>query len=339
MKKTAAFVFAVLLTAAGCFDRRPVLHVYTWADYIAPEVAEAFETAYGCRIVIDTFDSNEMLFAKLKSGSVGYDIIVPSSYALPMFEHEGLLQKLDRTQIKTALANTDTNFICRSEYAIHYTTSITGLSVRKTPETENLTPSWRMLTNDVFKGRVTLLNDVRETMGLALKTLGYSLNTVNPKEITEAEALLINWRKHIGKFENEQYKSGLASGEFNLVHGYSGDLWQVQEEHPSCVFIYPKEGYARTFDELCILKTAPNPELAHQFIDFLFRPEQAAKNIQYIGYVMPCSAAYPLLPKELRNNPVFFPPPEIMALGENIEYLGENLRLYTEAWDHVKSAN
>jgi spermidine/putrescine transport system substrate-binding protein len=185
---------------------------------------------------------------------------------------------------------------------------------------------------------MTMLNDMRETLGAALKSLGFSLNTKSDRELAAARDVVIRWKKNLAKFENEQYKTGLASGEFLLVHGYSGDILQVQEENEDIVFAVPKEGTSISCDDLVVPKGAKSVELAHRFINFLHDPNVAAENTEFIAYLCPNRPSYQFLGDDIMKNPAIFLDPEIRAKSEIIDDLGEDNVKYTRVWDEIKAA-
>ena len=184
---------------------------------------------------------------------------------------------------------------------------------------------------------MTLLNDYRETIGVALKFLGYSLNTVNDEELAQARDVVLRWKKNIAKFDNEQYKNGLASGEFQLTHGYNGDLILVREENDDIGIAVPREGSQITFDDMVIPVDAPRPDLAHKMINFILEPQSAATLTESIMFLCPNLPSYELLAPETRADPVLFPPEEVIAKLETIEDLGEDNIKYTQIWDEIKA--
>ncbi len=175
-------------------------------------------------------------------------------------------------------------------------------------------------------------------LGAALKFLGSSLNSTDPTQLASARNIALRWKQNIAKFENEQYKTGIASGEFFLVHGYAGDLIQAAAENEDIRIFIPEEGTAFSCDDLCIPKDAKNVDLAHAFIDYLTGPVIAAENMEWIGYRAPNSAAYAHVSTEFRSIEVLFPPDELFAKCEPIDDLGDKLPLWTKEWDEVKSA-
>jgi spermidine/putrescine transport system substrate-binding protein len=179
---------------------------------------------------------------------------------------------------------------------------------------------------------------MRETIGAGLKFLGYSLNTTDPSELAAAKEVVIRWKRNIAKYENEQYKTGVASGEFLLVQGYSGDILQVQQENPDVLFAVPREGTTISVDDLIIPQGAKEIGLAHAFINFLHDPAVAAENIAFLKYLCPNKDAYGRLPEDLRRNPGIFMDPGLRAKSEIIADLGSALALYVKTWDEIKAA-
>ena len=235
---------AVSVLAVGCKNATAVLHVYTWADYIKPEIVARFEKDNACKVVIDTFDSNEAMYAKIKAGATGYDIITPTSYMVSLLQAQGMLQPLDKTLLPNT-GHVDSDYLKIAidktmDHSVPYMLTNTGIAYLKS-KVRDFEPTWAMFDRADLKGRMVMLNDMRETIGAALKFLGYSLNSTSEEELAKARDIVLGWKKNLAKFENEQYKTGLASGEFLLVHGYSGDILQVQAENKDIAFAMPKE--------------------------------------------------------------------------------------------------
>lgn len=325
----------------GCGGGRPVLHVYNWSDYIKPSLVSQFEREFDCRVVIDTFDSNEAMFARLRAGATGYDVIFPSSYMVQIMQQHDMLLPLDHDQLPNKI-HLDPDYLKMAAdksltYAVPYMVSNAGLAYRA-DLVEDVEPTWAMLDRTDLRGRMTLLDDMRETIGAALKFLGYSLNTRNVEELEAARDVVIGWKRNIATFDNEQYKNGIASGEFLLVHGYNGDIMQVMEENENVVYIVPQEGVSIALDEMVIPVHARQVELAHAFINFLHRPEVAAANTEYVFFLAPNTAAYALIDAELLDDPAINLAPEILAKSEVLEDLGADNALYTRIWDQIKAA-
>lgn len=339
----AVGIVAVVFGAAACGGpkAKAVLHIYTWADYVKPELVARFETENNCKVVIDTFDSNEAMYAKLKAGASGYDVVTPSSYFVAIMAQQGMLQDLDHAKLPN-LANVDPSYLKIAldpgmGHSVPYMLTNTGIAYLK-DKVKDVEPTWAVFDRTDLKGRMTMLNDMRETIGAALKFLGYSLNTTDDRELAQARDVVIRWKRNLAKFENEQYKSGIASGEFLLVHGYSGDLLSAQTENLQVTFVAPKEGLSISCDDLVILKGAAATELAYKFIDFLHDPGVAVANSQVVMYLCPNTGAYAKLPASFMDNPAVKLDPAVQAKCEVIRDLGPDNAKYAKIWDQIKAA-
>lgn len=341
LQTAAAAAATTALPSCAKASARPTLTIFTWADYLSDDARASFETTNNCKVVIDTFDSNEAMIAKLEGGATGYDLLVPSSYAVRALAEKNLLQPLDHAKIPN-LAGIDPDYLAkaldpRMEVSVPYMMAPTCLAYLKS-KVPNPEPSWAMFARADLKGRVTLLDDMREVLGAALITLGHSINTTDPAHLDAAAGVAIGWKRNIAKFENERSKTGIASGEFVLVHGYAGDLITVRDENSDIQIAIPREGAVFSCDDLCIPRSAAHPDLAHAFINHVSAPDTCAENMEWIGYRAPNAKAYPILSEDFRANEVLFPPAEVFAKCEPIGYLGDALPLFAKAWDKVKNA-
>jgi spermidine/putrescine transport system substrate-binding protein len=326
---------------SGCSDPRPVLHIYNWADYMNPDVLKKFEKQNNCRIVLDTFESNEAMYAKLKAGAKGYDLIFPTSYMAGIMKEQGMLQPLKHDLIPN-LANLDRKYLAltqdpQMEYGVPYLISLSGIGYNKTRLGEQ-EPTWALFTKPEIARRCTLLNDMRESIGAALKSLGYSLNTTSEAELAAAQQVLVKWKKNIAKFEVEEALRGLSSAEFLLVHAYNGDILQAMGENKDLAFLVPKEGTTVASDDMVIPANADQVELAHAFINFIHDPANSAENMEFVSYLSPNVEGQKLVSEEFRKNPAIFIDPAVMAKSEVIRDLGKNNDKYTRVWDAVKAA-
>ena len=255
-----------------------------------------------------------------------------------------MLQPINKANIPN-LANVDPEFLANvsldkeMKYSVPYMSGTTGLAYRK-DMVSDFEPSWTVYAREDLAARMTFLDDVREVMGAALKTLGYSLNSTNEAEIEAAADLVISWKHNVARFDNEGYKAGIASSEFWVVQGYGGDVQQIidENEDEDIVYVLPKEGFTMWEDTMAIPAGADNVELAEKFINFIHSAEVAVANIEYNYYLCPNTAAYPLLSEEILANEVVFVPREKLARGEQILDLGEDIALYNKAWNRVKAA-
>lgn len=329
----------VLLLSTLTATAAETLHIYTWADYISPDIVEKFEKQHTCRVVMDTFDSNEAMFAKLKAGAVGYDVIFPTTYMVQVMTAEGMLTPLESASLPN-LKQVDPAILAKignaeMKHSVPYTVGYAIAAYRK-DKVASAPASWAAFAQPALAGRMTLLDDMRETIGAALKSLGYSINTRDEKQLAEAQAVLLAWKKNIAKFDNEGYKAGLDSGEFLFVHGYSGDLFQVAQENSKIALLIPQEGVTLSCDEMVIPKTAPKPALAHAFINFLLDPDIAAENMEWMGYLCPNPEALKKVSPDFLQNPAITIPADIQAKSEVIQDLGPDITKYIRVWDAVK---
>ncbi len=344
MKKIifSAAVLIIAASMAGCSGNKKELYIYNWSDYINEDLIKQFEDENNCKVVMDFFDSNETMYAKLKAGAAGYDIVFPSSYMVKLMSEEQLIQKIDHAKIPN-YKNLDPKYTKFSEdpsneYSIPYMISNTGIGYLKTKAGDDFEASWNIFGNPEYKGRMTMLNDMREAIGAALKYLGYSMNTADAKELEAAKKVLIGWKKNLAKFEADQYKNGLVSEEFYFSQGYSGDVFQVVEENENIGYAIPKEGTTLSIDNMVILKESKNIDLAYKFINFMLDGKAAAKNMEYVYYLAPNKDAYQYLSDEIKNEPSILMPEEILVKCEALMDLGDKNELYSKVWDEVKAA-
>ena len=342
--RTLAGMALAIGVVAGCSPAKPELHIYTWTDYISSSVIERFEKENDCRIVVDTFDSNESMYEKLRAGSTGYDIIMPSSYQIPLMIKNKLIRPLDHSKLPNVAKNFDKNFenciLDKSfSYNVPYAVTYTGFAYRGDKVGNAPINSWKIFGASALKGRMSLLSDMRETIGGGLMFLGYSLNSTNAEEIAKAVDVVIGWKRNIAKFDNEQYKSAVASGEFFVGHGYSSDIIQIMLDDGHVGFSLPKEGFVIAFDEMVVSIDSAQPDLAHKFIDFCYDPDVAAVNMTDVCAPMPVSSAFDKLDDKLRR---------LIVLDKTTLSRGQVLmdfadrpeihNLYVKAWDKIKAS-
>jgi len=338
--KNLHIALCTLLLATGC-ARKPALYVYNWTDYMNPDLIHQFEKEFNCRVVQDFYDSNEAMFAKIKAGGSGYDLIFPSGYMISIMRQQGMLQPLDLSRIPN-IRHMDPLILDITqdramEYSVPYMAGSTGIGYQKgrVPDFE---PTWGMFDRTAYKGRITMLNDMRECIGAALKFLGYSYNSTSDAELAQARDVVIRWKRNLAKFESDQYKNGLVSSEFLITHGFSGDVLQVMAESDDIGFAVPREGTSVAVDAMVIPASARQVDLAHAFINFLHRPEVAAANIVFVQYRCPNLAAYALLTPEMRADEAIFLPDEVMKRCEVILDLGGNNAKFAKVWDDIRAA-
>lgn len=338
--KRITFSILAMLIAAGCSEKR-TLYVYNWSDYIDEELVRQFEDENDCKVVVDSFDDNESMLAKLMAGATGYDIIFPSSYMIPTLIKNNLVAPLDTNLLPNVIANIDCKYKSTFHsdtmvYSVPYAFSATGIAYRK--DVFNLTNdsemSWEILKSPVSQSRVCMLNDMREMIGIGLHMNGYSINTKNRKEVEKGLSYSKELKKYARKLDNTQYRVGLASGEFYIAIGYTSDILQVMEENPDSPigFFIPKEGSNCCWDEFAITSRA-DIELAHKFIDFFYVPENAARNMKYICATVPNRGIWNYVGESEMTNALLNVNKATLDKLELIEDVGDSIEIYIDAWD------
>ncbi|MDG2526702.1 extracellular solute-binding protein [Stenotrophomonas sp. HITSZ_GD] len=336
------------------------LNVYNWSDYIAAGTVPGFEQASGVKVVYDTFDSNELLEAKLLAGASGYDVVVPSLSFLGRQIQAGVFQPLDKSKIPN-LANLDPAMMARiaqqdpgNKYAVPYLWGTTGIGynvdkIKAVFGTDEVVNSWDLVfkPENVAKLKdcgVTLLDTPSEIIPTVLNYLGEDPNSTDPAVITRAVKVLRSIRPYIRNFHSSQYIDALAKGNICLAVGWSGDVLQARDRAKEAdngvhvAYSIPKEGALQFFDMLAIPKDAPHPDNAHAFINYLLRPEVAAANTNFVSYPNPVTTATPLIDAAIRDNPTIYPPPEVQAKLFGLKIMPPEVdRLYTRQWTELKT--
>ncbi|MCL2472308.1 MAG: extracellular solute-binding protein [Treponema sp.] len=337
MKRNFILFGVIALAGLGvisCKDNK--LNVYNWSYYTPPSVIEKFEKEYNVQVVIDEYASNEEMYTKLKTGGAGYDLVFPSQDYTSIMIRQGMFEKIDKSLIPN-LKNIDPLVLSKAtydptmEYSVPYYWGAAGVIVNKAkvPDYEK---SWSIFSRPDLKGRMTMLDDMREVMGDALVFLGYSVNTKNPQEIIAARDLINNqWKPNLTKFDAEAFGKGYANGDFWVVQGYAEVVYEEIADNPELmndtVYFVPKEGGPGYLDSMCILKGAKHKELAHKFIDFIHRPEIYAEFCDFFGF--PATVNVPA--RQYIKGPTWYKVEDI-ANTELKEDLGDALELYNDAW-------
>lgn len=320
------------------------LHIFNWSEYIDPDVYADFEAEFGVHVVEDTFASNEDMLAKLQGGATGYDIIVPSDYMVEIMTELDMLASLDLSNIPNR-SNLyprfqDPPYDPGNVHCIPYQWGTTGIGYNS-DEFDEPPDSWAYLFDpdmaSQFAGRMSMLNDNREAIGAALKYLGYSLNSTDPAELEEAKQLLMQQKEWVSTYDSEQYEDLLMTEDTIIAHGWSGDFFMAAVEDERIWYAIPKEGGVVWADNLCVPNTSPNQYTAEVFINYLLRPEVAAKISNFTWYASPVEAAESLIDPEILEEPAIYPPPDVMERLEWIEDVGEATELYDRIWTEVRA--
>jgi spermidine/putrescine-binding protein len=339
---------SLLLSLIGCGGAQgkmaKELHIYNWSEYIDPQIYADFEQEFGVRVIEDTFANNEELLAKLQAGATGYDVIVPSDYMVEIMIGEGLLAEIDHGNIPN-ISNIDAKFADPPYdpgmvHCVPYQWGTTGIGYNA-DSFEEPPDSWAYLFDPELAGpnagRITMLNDVREAFAAALKYLGYSLNTTNEEELTQARDLLLQQKPMVYAYDSEQYEDLLSADETVLAHGWSGDFFMIAAEDERIWYAIPKEGGVIWADNLCVPASAPNQYTAEVFINYLLRPDVGAAISNYTWYASPNSAATEFIDQEILDEPAIYPPPEVVDKLEWLQDVGDATPLYERMWTEVKA--
>jgi spermidine/putrescine transport system substrate-binding protein len=320
------------------------LNFYNWDTYIGETTLPDFTKATGIDVNMSLFATNDELFAKLRAGNPGFDVIVPGSEFVERMIKANMLEPLDHAKIPN-IKNISPEFIKDApydpgrKYSLPYTWLVIGIGYRKSKVKE--TPdSWKWLfDSDAYKGKIAVMSDASELFRNCFKYLGHSLNDASPELLKQAETLLIKQKPNIKSFHEDNGQDLLLSGEVDVVMEYNGDIAQVMTEDDDLNFVVPKEGAMKQSDTLAIPKGAPHPENATDFINFIFNPEVGAEISKTIKYPSPNAAAVKLMPDSYKDNPVIFPPADLMAKCEYPNYLGPDFtRLLDEAMTRLRAA-
>lgn len=327
------------------------LYVFTWSDYTNPEVIAQFESENNVKVVLDTFDTNEDMIAKVRVGNSGYDVVVPSDYAVEIMVKEGLLAPLDKSKLPNITNMLPENmaqyFDPDNAYSVPYLYGMTGIAYNKTVFA---TPpdSWAALFDTAqlgpYSGKVSMLDDEREAPGAVLRYLGKSVNDTDPATLQQVQDILIAQKPLLTAYNSNDVQRKLIGGEYVIAQAYNGMAIQailgLEDEFPgdpNIGWVMPKEGGIVWQDNLAIVKDSRNAELAHKFLDFTMRPEIAVKNAEYVYYLTPNAGAVKQLPQELQDLYAqgFAPDAEMYKRLERTRVV-ENSSVFTDLWTAVK---
>ncbi|MFC8687146.1 PotD/PotF family extracellular solute-binding protein [Brevibacillus porteri] len=339
-----ALTAVLAVTAVGCSSsseqEQQVLNIYSWADNFDPDVIKDFEQKFNVKVNYDVYGSNEEMLAKIQAGASGYDLIQPSDYMVGTMIQLGLLEELNKANIPN-MGNIVSTFKTppfdkENKYSLVYTWGITGIAYNKKYVKETPT-SWNDLWNEAYKGRVIMLNDPREVMGMALIKNGFSNSTKNTEELEKSFADLKKVVPNVVAFDTDNIKQKMIAEEAWIGTVWSGDAAFIHAQNPDVDYVIPKEGATIWADTLAIPKGAKNKEMAEKFINYLMDPEVSVKNYESIGYSNPNEKAYPLHSEEYRSNKMVFLDTADIARAEWLVDVGETLQQYDRYWTEMKS--
>tara|TARA_B100001094_G_scaffold318610_1_gene362411 strand:+ start:3666 stop:4733 length:1068 start_codon:yes stop_codon:yes gene_type:complete len=318
------------------------LYFYNWSEYITEEMLKEFTDETGIEVILTTYDSNEVMYSKLKMlKGTGYDLVVPSTYYVRKLWQENLIQPLDLSKISN-FKHIDVNFLDKSydpknKYSVPYIWGATAIGVNKQFIDPASITSWKDLWKPEYKNKLLLMNDVREVFHVALKLNGHSVNSTNPKHIKQAYNRLKTLIPHVTVFNSDTPAIPFLSGEVEIGMIWNGSAYMAQKEDPNIQFIYPKEGPILWMDNLSIPKRAENVEAAYAMINFLLRPDIAARISDTIGYPTANKSAKVYMNKDMANNPIIYPPEEIIKTSEFQDDIGDAAKIYDKYWQMLKT--
>ena len=350
LKKSIAILSSLFLISTsfvGCSNEKSssgnkrTLNVFNYGDYINEDLIAKFEEETGIDVIYDTYESNEIMYQKVKNSPGTYDLIFPSDYIVEKMINEDMLEKIDFNNIPN-FKNIGEDFKNlpydpNNEYSIPYMWGTIGI-IYDADKVDEPVDSWSILWDPKYKGEIFMFDSIRDTLAISLARLGYSLNSVDKNELDEAVKELIKQKPLVQSYVMDEVKDKMINGEATFATVYSGDAIFIQEEAPdlNLQYVVPKEGSNKWFDVMVIPKGAPHKSESEEFINFLSDPENAKENVEYIGYATPNKAAYELLDEETQEDETVYPPEEVLDKCEIFKDLGNKIKLYDDAWLKVK---
>lgn len=348
LKKLLAVVSFLALTTSlfvGCGNSeengKRVLNVFNYGDYINEDLISKFEEETGIDVIYNTYESNEIMYQKVKNSPGTYDLIFPSDYMVEKMIKEDMLEKIDFNNIPNfkyiGEDFKNLSYDPSNEYSIPYMWGTIGI-IYDADRVDGEVDSWDALWDEKYKGEIFMFDSIRDTLAISLTRLGYSLNSTNQEELDEAVNELIKQKPLVQSYVMDEVKDKMINGEAIFATVYSGDAIYIQEEAPdlNLQYVVPKEGSNKWFDVMVIPKGAKHKTEAEEFINFLSEPENAAENVDYIGYATPNMGAYELLDEETQEDETVYPAEEVLDKCEIFIDLGNKIKLYDDAWLKVK---
>lgn len=328
-------------SSAGSNDKD--IYFYNWGDYVDPEVLKDFEKETGYNIIYETFDSNEAMMAKIEQGKTHYDLAFPSEYTVEMMREKGLLEKLDHSKI-VGLDNIDERFLDQAydpgnEYSIPYFWGSFGIIYNTKKYSEEDLDSWEKLWDPKFEGEILSFDGARETLGIGLLKKGYSLNEKDEKILREVKNDLVPFMANVKALLADEIRMYMAQGEADIGITFSGEAAMAKDMNENLSYIIPKEGSNIWFDTMVIPKTSKNKEGSYALINYLLRPDIAARNADYLWYATPNKKAMELIDPEARNDKTLYPDDDVINKLEVFKNLGkESTILYNDLFLDLKIA-
>lgn len=353
----SAATAAAAMMAGAAWAQERVVNVYNWSDYIDESVIEEFTKETGIKVVYDVFDSNELLETKLLAGSSGYDVVVPTGNFLARQIQAGVFQKLDKSKLPNlsnmwdVVSERTAKYDPGNEYSINYMWGTVGIGYNQKKVQEALgvesIDSWDVVFNPEKLAKladcgVYMLDSPTDIIPTAFQYLGIDPESTSPEDIAKAEELLLKIRPYVRKFHSSEYINALANGDICLAVGWSGDVFQARdraaEADQGVVVNYsiPTEGAQMWFDQIAIPADAPHVEEAHEFINYIMKPEVAAKATNYIYFPNGNKASQEFVEKEIMEDPAIYPDEATLSKLFTVSpYDPRTQRLVTRSWTKI----
>ena len=312
------------------------LHVYSWSDYIAEDTVPNFEQEFGVKVTYDTYESNEEMMAKLQAGATGYDVIVPSGYIIPVLVATDLIAPINRKYLSN-WGNLSPIFLNlptdpNSVHTVPWQWGTSGIAYRS-DKLGTPVDSWAVFHDAKLKGKLTMMDDGREVIGSQLRYRGHSLNSTDAQELAQAKKDAVDAKKNLKAYISAPVKAQLISGDVWISQLWNGDTAQARAEQPNLAYVVPKEGCTIWADNMCVPQTAPNKRAAHEWMNYILRPNVGAKISEATGYGTPNAAA-----AKAMKNPVPYPTEEELKRLEYQVDLGKDAAAWDQIWTEIKSA-
>jgi spermidine/putrescine transport system substrate-binding protein len=335
-------LLAFLMLIPPAFASDNIVNVYTWSGEIPHSIIVQFERETGIKVNYSTFDSNEIMYAKLRAAkNPGYDLVEPSSYYIDRMRHQNMLSPMNKTRLSN-YKNIDPDFLDKSydpssAYSVPFIWGITGIFLNKDYFSKNAVVTWDNLLDKKYLNQLMFLDDAREVFSIALRTLGYSINDNNPQHIKEAYLKLKSFMPNVKLFNSDAIISILIDEDATIGMAWNGDMFKASLENSKLQFVYPQNGFEIWVDNFAILKDAPHMDNAYKFLNFMLRPEIAKAVSMNINYSTANLAARKLMPTEMQNNPALYPTHEVLAQGEFEADVGDAAAtLFEKYWEQLK---
>lgn len=357
MKKRLIALLLSLVLCVSCLsvtvfaEETVTINVYNWGQYIsdgtdgAIDIIDAFEAAYpNIKVNYMTFDSNESMYTKLKTGGANFDIIIPSDYMIDKLIQEDMLEELDFSNIPNYASINDSYknlaYDPENRYSVPYTWGTVGIVYNSKYVDPADVTGWEILWNEKYAGKILMFDNPRDSFAIAQLELGFDINSEDSVPMAMAADKLREQKPLVQAYVMDQVFDKMERGEAWIAPYYAGDYLMMAEENPDLAFFFPEEGYNLFVDGICIPKGAAHKKEAEIFINFLISPEVCAANLEYLGYSAPSDAARSLMDPKTANNPVAYPAEDVLSHGVAFRALSESATQEMNAlWLKVKTAD